>query len=1597
MKPSDYLGFNYNKMYDNPAERAAAAKSALRATAFGRGGIISIVEEQGKIKFQIPLLNKVFETLTEAVNEAAGLGVSETYSFEVGKPLYRVGSKVNAPASIFESINNRLMHLSDHEKALLKNSGIDINDLGQLRMEVSTIRAGKGGTQEVVKKLEQLRERQQMMGITVMDDEGARVIQFSANKKSLSAHQAHLLLSVTGHDVLDPVGFAKALGSGNPGKLAKLLGKNPKRQRRLLAERDISLAGEELEKLLTRRLKGGKTAFQTLQDATLILDPQYEILKMFASDTGSLDDVEDISISKGAKAFYRDQTANKYIGNVIDAAKVDPKIGEKAIEKLKISINSFGGGKGKEAWTSEALRNHLKTNFAGKNVARQNLIENLFSTIEKGFDGADLINTRFLARYRKSLVGEISSLKNDIPNISGAARDEARLRISEIEALLKNLQDIHGMQQVTGSGNIAGFGNIKTAFYASDFVTSGLRQYSAIISKFGFKTESGLAGRTDQLILSGLGKGSDRVYADPVLAAFHSQLVSGPKSVEAMLNRGRMLTAEFNAAIESDILPEKVIRQLEKAAAIDPSTFASELQQSAIRNRQFAQDLLEMHRTGVSVKNSPRMMNMLSSFYATQAFREKDGFVQPVLPNTYRFGIASDTVLSPGRDPKNVLGTGFERIGPIRFKDAAGTSKSLNIDHDIMKFRLIGHQMLVAPQAVSEFYQSLGGFDLDDKGLPMMRKYTDQDGLNRLGFYIFRQPSGRDEKIFARATMDSQTVKALFDNTYFTETLSSMLKMNPRNSDLKILSNILESKDIISVQQADQDRLEQAIVEVYRELEDRKITSLAELNEKEIKMIEKYGSSAMRIDPKALGGVDLGGVNPRYTGSKAYKLLTEAGVFDMSQEIASVVDESALDSATKAKIKALAARNKADDFEKIMGVLEKGFEKNPAARAVLSHAFDIVAQKSAKQQGGSLGLYINRSMVAGSVLDQYEDFYNSLNDTRDVKIKSFLRDNYNIGLLPSEEAIDLNINFDGGRQLNEALIREVNKGSLINETKLAEEVSRITGLGKSKQVTLDVLGKESMANLGKLIGFSRSIETEESLRLGIDQFLLSNRVKGDDMMRLAENILEGMIDAKKMNRNLRANLDEDIANLQKLVNKPNENDIRSYVEQMIGLGPESKYAGLGKLNEIGNLLKSYSESAKKMGLAGMQRDESLLSAKTTEEARRVAVKIISDNEGSFKMLEEMQRADFKEMSEGQIVRRRELMDKLGRDVYGQIDQAVKLKNVSYQSLINALDIETAGTYRDIGALRALIGEGVDEKYEKVQQNIFDVRRLTRLDRFTNFDPTVADEAISILKQYAKPDEKLTMDNLRRQANRAIEDMIDSDRGTLKEAILQTLVGNRQAMFEDGADEAAQAQARMLAQEAQKQANIINAIASRAELGGERIADLVTEGQIEEIAPGTDEGLERLIRVANGSEDAAANRPAVYKRLSEKVNDFKNLYKNDKLIRRGTLAIAALAIGSIAYTEVKERTADSITGPPLLPGGNPYESEYPSLSSQIPSLSNGGYSPGMSYQVSINGSREQVDQFNASASGLVNGNLSTTMYNRIPDVRRDPYQEMGQRF
>ena len=136
----------------------------------------------------------------------------------------------------------------------------------------------------------------------------------------------------------------------------------------------------------------------------------------------------------------------------------------------------------------------------------------------------------------------------------------------------------------------------------------------------------------------------------------------------------------------------------------------------------------------------------------------------------------------------------------------------------------------------------------------------------------------------------------------------------------------------------------------------------------------------------------------------------------------------------------------------------------------------------------------------------------------------------------------------------------------------------------------------------------------------------------------------------------------------------------------------------------------------------------------------------------------------------------------------------------------------------------------------------------------------------------------------------------------------------------------------------------------------------------------------------------------YTRFSDylKSGRLKELFSENKLFRRSVYGTTALIAASFAYQAHKDRTAESVQGPPLLPGGSAYEN-YPQRTRQIPQLGTVSYNPGMSYKVNLYGDRRAVNSFQDMAIGLGNFDMDTTIYSGIPEVGRDPYQQLASSF
>lgn len=170
--------------------------------------------------------------------------------------------------------------------------------------------------------------------------------------------------------------------------------------------------------------------------------------------------------------------------------------------------------------------------------------------------------------------------------------------------------------------------------------------------------------------------------------------------------------------------------------------------------------------------------------------------------------------------------------------------------------------------------------------------------------------------------------------------------------------------------------------------------------------------------------------------------------------------------------------------------------------------------------------------------------------------------------------------------------------------------------------------------------------------------------------------------------------------------------------------------------------------------------------------------------------------------------------------------------------------------------------------------------------------------------------------------------------------------------------------------------------------------------VRQIAQKDEDEFQRLLA---GTFDIADADPTIarspYKRILQSIKDGEL----GKLLQKpGTkmaaLATGALIVGSFAYQARKDHTASDIQGPPLLPGGNPYEGQYPTRQSVYNEIQAGGSNQsGVQYRINTSGSMDDLNKLRGLLGGVVDGPTDTTMYNGLPRLGQDPYSDVASRF
>jgi hypothetical protein len=1578
-KGEDFL----NKIFSTPELRARADTAALRTSYIGLGKLVKAQVIDGKVSYVISGTGEVKKTIQEAnqrVQEIYLTQVSEILNSDISQ---KFGSRVGAIAGMVEEIQNAYSGLSIQQKKLLKEIGID--DVSSLDFNVTILGGQKGS--KVGEAIADLRKSNVLDGFFLVDDDSGRIITARSGEKMLNNFQLTMLFRMTGHELITEAAFE----SENFGKI-------PKRIKTLISEREISVAGKDFDRFL-----GIATEAQR-KERILVVDPQYDLLRKASMEQeGKIFNLGDNRLN----AYYKGRYVKNYFGTYLDELEQEGLTREffDVIKSFKEDANSN--------FQSDALKKHFEENIKKKpnQTKLKEIFNKIYNEIEYTFDGSDLLNEKFFKKGLKELRTESNRLAKFTDVDSRRRKEEINNIISQIENSKLN--------QITGRGRVQLISgetlDIKTAFSifgkdsSSIFEREGLENVAMIISKFAAKKETGFGGPGAKMMLSGFGRGVNEVFSDPVSTAFHPELFADEQMIEAIQNRSQTVLAEYRSVLEEGVVPQRLKRQLKEMSEQATDFVDIGKRVSAQRNRELAEKTLELINMGIDPRQSPKMMNMLHTLYHTQVFTIKEHYkgdrFKLVLPETYRFAVDTEKSLNPDEVR---LGKGFEKIGG--FQKADGTVVKLDdAVRDILKFRIKNGTIFFGTEAMSRVRESLGGFDLDDKGIARMFKYTDDNGMSRIAFNLTRQPSGIEETMIGRALFDEDTVRELMKGEYFKKAMDALTidplatsgPFHPNYQNLLKLQGIAyEDKNISEVfgtlydtdKPGTYDNIEKTILDVYEQMEKMGFTKVRKLTDKQIDLFGKFGFSTIQ------------GTEPAYTRAGIYKLFTDPKNLDIVQEVHQAAREAKASGLKDNVADKLMAATSMDEIRAI-------YRGSETAKGIFESAFQLSTLKVGEDlgAGGSLGTYVNRSMIVGSTLNQYEDLLKE--GIKDERIKRYLLENFQIGMLSSEGAIDPATQGVTGvkivREKVEETFRKAKNIGLVSRELITEELG--AGLGekgiqKSLQVliqtkgTTDDIGLQSIKNLGRQIGAIRvigNIDTE--LLLGVDAITLRDRLSKTDAKVFLENIMEGVqttrSDFQRLGIGINPEIDELYENLQKISNE-GPSELLQKVIDIFGLGADSKYSAEARLARIGEQGQSMFDAQRNTYLKKINEDI-VRATITSEESDTLAKSIINRNQRMYSEFFTKSISDLKLMTETEKVNLNRMKLAVSADILKQIDEASQLKGISLLDLVNSFAKVRAQTGFDVQKLDIgyIDTEGLNDpqsrqikRLKEVQKNIDYADSRREVNFYKKMRNNKTDEFMSKYVQgetYSELQEKMadTFGNI--QAGMADD---------LERAIAQVMAGQSEDILDAE-----------LRREAQREAGIIQRVMLDEENAKvyEQIEKRGTISTVDEALRefGDDTSInEDIMRSVDELDVYDPVNKATYKRLSQKIKnkEISKLFK-DPIVKRGTIAVGALMLGSLVYSAAKDRTMDDMTGPPLLPGGSAYEQQYPTRVPEIGTFNSSGYDPGMSYNVSVNGGYEDMQRFNEAARGFINGSTSTTIYEGLPNMTQDPYRTIASRY
>lgn len=1614
---------------------------------------------------------KVFNSVNDAIEYFSSLHLTEVYRL----------SKDEVPV-VYRGYGQVLR---DIEKVAIEKKLFGIEELEM------NIAIHKGGldTQQGAEALKAFFDAQKSKGYGLLlptDDGGIAlnlVATIAGKKQTLGLDQTLEVMQAANVSIIDPDVLQDALRSGNK-KLSSLIQKLDKRLRGVLSPREVSVSGDALRSVLDEIGKPGLS----FADSILNTDPVFEALGL-ALDVDTLKNVSKMKNSEKAadaaqrireswmiggqdrsKDFYKiilDEVIQGQSGpgkklagkesqiysdvssylkiamqDAIDSGEVDITVGKYGTDVLKSKLGLL-----KERLEKGAAGNQSALGEIGQKFS---IIDVLLDEIEKGSDGSMLLNDSYTKAIKKGYQSEIDELNKQYGQAtSRLEKENILLKRKEIESSMRQLNDSKGLSQVTIRGNVvfdagdqarpARIFSLKGAAMNVEF-TGRYTKYSIIAPKATTKRETRISGLTDILNISGTGESKGAVYADPMLDAFHSAVFGSPESQQLGREYSAALQKEVDEMLKRNRIDEggKFYQSLLRAVEDNTEDILETQQFSKMMHRSMAEQILEIHRSGVPLDQHPQAMNRILDFAQKEFFKIKKGIPLPVMPDVYRFALNAESIQ-----------TGIS--GGRMFLDMADQNILMDEGFSLSttRVRFSNHNLLMSERDVIRFHHALGGFDLDDKGLPVLGTYM-SNGKRRLAMAMARQPTGAGEMVGFVRFNDIESYQELFGhNADFMKTLDQMILEEEKSmvalsaqypisstARLERLSSLkqnlegkLTSEEMTRIDQSSLlDELEDTIIDVRDRLYGGKARTFNRAYFESLGVLKQGASTVDFFAGSRL--VDFAGVDPGLASLGFQKLKTEVVTSNLEDDVFKALEHLMTDqqktqlgairnqiqtlrdpafsgvripgsiyepdSSTQLAVLEQAQRDldkASKDFYKALDSFQ--LDKDKVAISMNKYYLDVM-QKAATENANNLGKHVNRATVIGDGLNQFEQAFGSdklINDA--LKEKKLL-----IGFPSSETAVDMTQTFTSGR------LKLKMEAEAAADLRYGMDIFRRM---YGNNFNLEESGAEAVSKYGQMFGY---LQHRDGKQFVLDKTLLDfGKFNQEDLRSFAENYIKGA--EARIAEGIQ--VDEDLTALKSLFEGGDAPKKRDVIDALTDLGVIGR-GNLSKTVEIAQQAEDSLNAARKrsgdniqelrdMLNAGMGKNstEAQLSAKAILDANqdvfdelmqantayRDAQKILKEGKENGQFIDSARRAELSLGFEQARLRAEILKVELGDSFLRGINEVRSQRPLTGFNLLNALQLEaldrgmSSHVFEQITDLTEDANEQFADFFAKVNMakrkkaayikanSNIQVRNI--VDNFFNTTSSmrdlllndIAEGGILDLSQYGDVSgmfakEGIDIQQLSEAVGKGVQDTTDDDVKAIANAI------RARALYErDILDPAVD--------------DFLNGQISADRVVGSKDKPKGIVGDV--------------LRQLDDQSPSNVN-PSKFKYLDM---DYLKEQFSKPSVQKTAIAAGLLIAGSFLYQNKKDKTTEDAAGPPLLPGGSAYEQGYPTPNVSVPQIGGGGPASGMSYKVSLYGSRQDVERFQQAASGLTNGPINSTMYNRIPSVTSDPYQQLASSF